>query len=120
MYSAVCGQESAGEHLPLASDKGTSLLLPTNPPILKERRTLKDNINRIELIVNENIFNKFPTFPSTAMLKHSESMMSQTNTIAILGYDASTACICSTHPLIKHWLGVARDAATPSVLFVAR
>jgi len=29
--SAVCGQESAGEHLPLASDKrGTSLLL-TNP-----------------------------------------------------------------------------------------
>jgi len=50
---------------------------------------------------------------------HSESMMSQTNT-AILGYDASTACMCSTHPLIKHWLGVARDAATPSVLFVAR
>jgi len=45
--------------------------------------------------------------------------MSQTNTIAILGYDASTACMF-THPLIKHWLGVARDAATPSVLFVAR
>jgi len=21
------------------------------------------------------------------------------------------------HPLVKHWLGVARDAATPSVLF---
>jgi len=37
MYRRCSGQESAEEHLPLASDKkGTSLLLPTNP-----RRSLK-------------------------------------------------------------------------------
>jgi len=48
-------------------------------------------------IANENIFNKFPTFLNGNAQPHSESMMSQT-TIAILGYDASTACICSTPP----------------------
>jgi len=45
-------------------------------------------------IANENIFNKFPTFLNgNAQAALGESMMSQTNTIAILGYDAST---CST------------------------
>jgi len=64
----------------------------------------------------ENISNKFQLSLNGNAQAALGEMMSQTNTIAILA-TLQLRVYVPPHPLIKHWLGVARDAATPSVLF---